>query len=91
MMRRLKISAWEVLLLIEDASQKSDSAKAILSSRPKLKEFLEHCYQLRHYSFCIKKCACTICLPVCMDATVFSALRFLPDPLLGEGWSLPSF
>lgn len=78
---------WEVLLLIEDSLQQSDSAKAILSSRPKLKEFLEHCCQLRHYSFCIKKCgndSCTICLPVRMDATLFSALRFLPDPLLGE-------
>lgn len=78
---------WEVLLLVEDSLQQSDSAKAILSSRPKLKEFLEHCCQQRHYSFCIKKCgnnSCTICLPVRMDASKFSALRFLPDPLLGE-------
>ena len=31
---------WEVLLLIDDALQQSDSVKSILSSRPKLKEFL---------------------------------------------------
>ena len=84
---------WEVLLLIDDTVQQSDSAKSILSSRPKLKEFFDHCCQLRHYSFCIKICgkeSCKICLPLRMDATVFSALRFLPDPLLGEdGHYLP--
>ena len=60
---------WEVLLFIDDTMQRSDSTKSILSCRPKLKEFLDHCCQSRHYSFCIKKCgsdSCTICRPLRM-------------------------
>ena len=81
---------WSVLLFIDSTMQRSDSTKSILSSRPKLKEFLDHCCQIRHYSFCIKKCgnnSCTICR---MDAATFSSLKFLPDPVLGEdGHYLP--
>lgn len=77
---------WEMLLLIDDSLQKSDSAKGIL-------EFLDHCRQPRNFSFCIEKCgndSCKICFPVRMDATLFSALRFLPDPVFDEdGHYLP--
>ena len=40
--------------------------KALLPQHPKIKEFSERCCQLRHYSFCIKKCGkidCAICKP----------------------------
>ena len=34
---------------------------ASLPSHPLLQEFLSHCCQARHYSFCVKKCGSTDC------------------------------
>ena len=69
------------------------SSKKILSSRPDLQAFMEHCCQIRHYTFCIKKCGeseCSICLPLRMDSSVFRNLKNLPDPVLGsDGHYLP--
>ena len=84
---------WESLHFIDPLIQDSDSSKAVLSSRPQLQAFMEHCCQQRHYTFCIKKCGnaeCHICTPVRMDADVFQVLHFLPDPILGsDGHYLP--
>ena len=58
--------------------------KALLPQHPKIKEFIEHCCQLRHYSFCIKKCGkidCAICKPLRLPSNVFQQVNFLPDPI----------
>jgi hypothetical protein len=58
--------------------------KAVLPEYPKIKAFIEHCCQLRHYSFCIKKCGetdCRICKPPRLPSDVFQEIRFLPDPV----------
>ena len=76
---------WEILKFIDSALLRSDNSKKILSSRPQLLEFMDHCCQSRHYTFCIKKCGnqeCSICLPLKMDSSVFQDLKFLPDPML---------
>ena len=83
---------WESLHFIDPSLEESDSSKAVLSSRPQLQVFMEHCCQ-RHYTFCIKKCGnaeCHICSPVRMDTELFQTLRYLPDPMLGsDGHYLP--
>ena len=43
------------------------SKNAFEIMKPKLQAFFDHCCQVRHYSFCIKKCGsseCEICKPV---------------------------
>ena len=58
--------------------------KAVLPEYLKIKAFIEHCCQLRHYSFCIKKCGetdCRICKPPRLPSDVFEEIRFLPDPV----------
>ena len=47
--------------------------KAVLPEYPKIKAFIEHCCQLRHYSFCIK--------PPRLPSDVFEEIKFLPDPV----------
>ena len=57
--------------------------KAVLPEYPKIKAFIEHCCQLRHYSFCIKKCGksdCRICKPPRLPSDVLEDVKFLPDP-----------
>lgn len=61
--------------------------KKCLDSHPSLVEFINHCCQVRHYSFTIKKCgttACTICKSVRMPQETFNKLSYLPDPVPGE-------
>ena len=52
-----------------------------------------HCCQLRHYTFCIKKCGklgCKVCKPVRMEKQTFEKLKFLPDPKMqDDGHYLP--
>lgn len=83
----------ESLHFIDPSIEESDTSRKVLSSRPKLKEFLDHCCQQHHYTFCIKKCGCTkcaICKPPRMDMEIFKTLRFLPDPMLSsDGHYLP--
>ena len=58
--------------------------KASLPSHPSLKEFLHHCCQQRHYSFCVKKCGdinCKICKPPRLPREVFSKIHYIPDPI----------
>ena len=63
--------------------------KAILSDYLKVQAFIEHCCQLRHYSFCVKKCGktdCKICKKPRLPATVFQEIKVLPDPVpKGDG------
>ena len=67
--------------------------KASLDDHQKLKAFYNHCCQLRHYSFCIKKCGkldCDICKPPRLPSEVFEKLAFLPDPVpQGDGHYKP--
>ena len=65
---------WESLHFIDPSIEESDSSKAVLSSRPQLQAFMEHCCRQRHYTFCIKKCGnaeCHICSPVRIDTELF--------------------
>ena len=62
------------------------TSKSVLDKKEKLKSFYEHCCQVHHYSFCIKKCGaltCEICKPVRMDSELFKDMHFLPDPKIG--------
>lgn len=77
---------WEAVKFIDPLLLPSNTSKKVLSSRPQLQAFMDHCCQLRHYTFCIKKCGseeCSICLPLNMDREVFKTLKYLPDPILG--------
>ena len=77
---------WKVLTLVDDSLTMQDTSKSILDKKEKLKSFFDHCCQIRHYSFCVKKCgepSCTICKPVTMDAEIFKEVHFLPDPVMG--------
>ena len=56
-------------------------------NEPGVSSSLDHCCQIRHYSFCIKKCGsseCEICKPVRMDSERFKSIHFLPDPVMGS-------
>ena len=52
-----------------------------------------HCCQLRHYTFCTKKCGklgCKVCKPVRMEKEIFEKLKFPPDPQIqDDGHNLP--
>ena len=78
---------WEVVHLADDSLDQSDTSKSTLQRKPKLQAFFDHCCQMRHYSFCIKKCGsseCEICKPVRMDSERFKSIHFLPDPVMGS-------
>ena len=69
---------WKVLNLIDDSLTMNDTSKSVLDKKEKLKSLYEHCCQLHHYSFCIKKCGvlmCKICKPVQMDSDLFKYSR----------------
>ena len=75
---------WSVLLLIDTTLTMNDTTKKLVSKKPALCAFLEHCCIARHYSFQVKKCGiptCNICKPVRMNADIFSTLHYLPDPI----------
>ena len=75
---------WSIILSIESALTRGDRAKAILTDRPRLKQFLDHCCVVRHYHFSIKKCGslqCSICKPPRLSSDVFSTVCHLPDPV----------
>ena len=55
------------------------------ASEVMMQAFFDHCCQIRHYSFYLKKCGyseCEICKPVRMDNERF--INFLPDPVMGS-------
>ena len=62
----------------------SSCAKSDLDRLPVLKQFLNHCCQTRHYSFCIQKCGssdCQICKPPRLPKEVFETLYYISDPI----------
>ena len=75
---------WDNLHSIDTSLKFGDKyQKGSLSSHPSLKDFLDHCCQQRHYSFCIKKCGeadCAICKPPRLPPEIFSQIHHLPDP-----------
>ena len=75
---------WNIISSVDKAVTQNDRAKAILSDRPKLKLFMEHCCVVRHYHFSIKKCGlseCSICKPPRLPDEIFKSLHCLPDPI----------
>ena len=60
-----------MLLLLDATLTMDDRTKKLVSKKPALCAFLEHCCIARHYSFQVKKCGiptCHICKPVRMNA-----------------------
>ena len=76
---------WSTLKKIDPSFTIEHSDKvSVKSLTPKLKEFLSHCCNQRHYFFEIKKCGestCQICSPVRMPAEEFAKLKRFPDPV----------
>lgn len=67
-----------------DPNLEIDTKKKDVNNCLILKAFLEHCCQIRHYSFSIKKCGkqdCNICCTPRLPLDTFSTLAFLPDPV----------
>ena len=57
---------------------------ASLTSLIQLKNFIDHCYHIRHYMLSIKKCGaldCTICKPPRLPKEIFDTINHLPDPV----------
>jgi len=74
----------DLLRVVEQKGLKL-SSRQLESCRSYL-AFFDHCCQIRHYSFCVKKCGsreCDICEPVQMDSERFKEIHFLPDPMNG--------
>lgn len=58
---------WEILLQIESSLSPDDITQDMVRDKASFQEFISHCCQLRHYTFCIKKCGkegCKVCKPV---------------------------
>ena len=76
---------WNSLHQIDASLKVTDKhPKASLKSHGALKEFMEHCCQQRHYSYCIKKSgdsACGVCKPPRLPPDTFSKIHFVPDPV----------
>ena len=86
-------SFWEILLQIESSLSPDDTTRDKIRDKASLQEFFSHCCQLRHYTFCIKKCGkdgYKVCKPVRIEKESFEKLRFLPDPQMqGDGHYMP--
>ncbi len=64
----------------------SDTTKKAIKDKTDFLNFIDHCCQVSHYSFQVKKCGqpdCTTCKPVRMDPVAFASLRFLLNPVPG--------
>ena len=75
---------WEIIHSVDDAVTRDDHAKRVLTNRPALKQFIEHCCHVRHYQFAIKKCgdlSCNICKPPRLPQPIFQSLHHIPDPV----------
>ena len=67
---------WEIIHSVDDAVTRDDHAKRVLTNRPALKQFIEHCCHVRHYQFAIKKCgdlSCNICKPPRLPQPIFQS------------------
>ena len=78
-------SVWNSLHAVDSSLNVSDKhPKASLKSHSAVEEFIKHCCQTRHYSFCIRKCgvsSCSICRPPRLPLDTFSKISFIPDPI----------
>ena len=85
---------WEILEQVDETLTMSDTTKKAIKDKSDLLHFIDHCCQISHYSFQIKKCGkpdCTTCKPLRMDPTVFASLHFLPNPVPGPDDHYKSF
>ena len=79
-------SFWEILEQVDETLTSSDTTKKAIKNKKNFLHFIDHCCQVSHYSFQVKKCGkpdCTTCKPVRMDPVVFDSLHFLPNPVPG--------
>ena len=60
----LELEQIDQSLLFNEKHRKKD-----LPNFPQLVQFLSHCYQVRHYSFTIKKCFVMITMQTCVNVT----------------------
>ena len=75
---------WENVKAVKPSMLRTDRQRAVLQHRPDFQRFVQHCCQIRQYSFSIKKCGlttCSMCKPPHLPAEVFQDLHFLPDPV----------
>ena len=47
---------WEILTHIEPSLTPADTSRDKVKDKNELLAFISHCCQMRHYTFCIKKC-----------------------------------
>ena len=74
---------WEIIHSVDDAVTRDDHAKRVLTNRPALKQFIEHCCHVRHYQFAIKKCG-DLPWNICkLPRPVFQSLHHIP----GQWWT----
>ena len=72
---------------IEDGIDPMACNRLKLPGFPNLDEFFSHCYQMRHYNFCVKKCGSNdhhTCKTPCLPGEVFETLHFISDPITTE-------
>ena len=65
---------WEVLQTVDTTLTRDDTTEKAIKDKPDLQVFFNHCCQVRHYSFSIKKCGeddCSICKPLRMRKEEF--------------------
>ena len=77
---------WEILEQIDETLTMSDTTKNAIKDKKDLLYFIDHCCQISHYSFQIKKCGkpdCATCKPVRMDPSVFATIHYLPNHVPG--------
>ena len=69
---------------IDPGVERTRTEKRQLGNLPGLSAFLDHCCQVRHYFFAIRKCGksdCTMCRPPRFSTDVFEQLHHFPDPV----------
>ena len=79
---------WTVVLSIDDTirSAYDTYTKTTVAQSFQLKDFVDHCCRIHHYSFGIKKCGSptsTVSKPPRLPPDVFASLHHLPDSILG--------
>ena len=71
-------------IMLLDFAACLDITKASMKNYEGIQKFLDHCCQVRHYFFCVKKCGqhdCSVCKPNRLPREVFDRISFLSDPM----------
>ncbi len=74
----------ENIKLIDSAACLDGITKASMKNYEGIPKFFDHCCQVRHYSFCIKKCGqddCSVCKSIRLPREVFDKINSLHDPI----------